>query len=192
MPLDDEQIRASTIGPLKPHSGRIVLVAYDPLWPDLFAREAERVRVALGLRALRVEHVGSTSVPGLIAKPIIDMLLVAADSADEPAYVPAMESTGFSLRIREPDWHEHRMFKGPVTDINLHVFSLGCPEIDRMILFRDWLRSNVADRDQYARTKQTLAQQEWKYVQNYADAKTLVIEEIITRARAGPAPASGV
>ena len=120
------------------------------------------------------------------------MLLVVADSADEPAYVPAMESAGYLLRIREPDWHEHRMFKGPETDFNLHVFSVGCPEIDRMILFRDWLRSNAADRDQYARTKQTLAGQEWKYVQNYADAKTLVVEEIVARTRAGPAPASRV
>ncbi len=87
-----------------------------------------------------------------------------------------MESAGFSLRIREPLWHEHRMFKGPETDINLHVFSLGCPEIDRMLLFRDWLRRNAADRHQYGRTKQALALEEWKYVKNYADAKTLVVE----------------
>ena len=187
-PQTDEQIRACTIGQLNPHSGRIVLVAYDPLWPDLFAVEAERVRLALGPRALRIEHVGSTSVPGLVAKPIIDMLLIVADSSDEPAYVAAMESAGFLLRIREPDWHEHRMFKGPETDINLHVFSFGCPEIDRMVLFRDWLHNNAADRDQYARTKQALARQEWKYVQNYADAKTTVIEEIIARARSVSAP----
>ena len=122
-------------------------------------------------------------MPGLAAKPIIDMLLVVADSADEEAYVPAMEAAGYSLRIRETDWYEHRMFKGPDTDINLHVFSPGCPEIDRMLIFRDWLRSHAADRDLYARTKLALAQKEWKYVQNYADAKTAVIEEIIARAR---------
>jgi GrpB-like predicted nucleotidyltransferase (UPF0157 family) len=87
------------------------------------------------------------------------------------------------LRIREPDWYEHRVFKGPDTDVNLHVFSPGCPEIDRMLLFRDHLRSNESDRRLYERTKRELAQKEWKYTQNYADAKTAVVEEIIARAR---------
>jgi GrpB-like predicted nucleotidyltransferase (UPF0157 family) len=132
---------------------------------------------------LQIEHAGSTSVPGLAAKPIIDLLLRVTDSADEEAYVPALEAGGYVLRIREPDWYEHRMFKGPDTDINLHVFSSGCPEIGRMLIFRDRLRSNAADRDLYARTKLALAQEEWKYVQNYADAKTAIIEEIIARIR---------
>lgn len=89
------------------------------------------------------------------------------------------------LRIREPDWYQHRVFKGPDTDINLHVLSLDCPEIDRRVIFREWLRSNASDRDLYAHTKLALAAQEWKYVENYADAKTTVIEEILARARAG-------
>jgi GrpB-like predicted nucleotidyltransferase (UPF0157 family) len=131
---------------------------------------------------LQIEHIGSTSVPGLVAKPIIDMLLVVTDSADEATYVPTLEAAGYVLRIRETNWYEHRMFKGPDTEINLHVFSSGCPEIDRVLMFRDWLRRHAADRDLYARTKQTLAQKEWKYVQNYADAKTAVIEEILARA----------
>ena len=83
----------------------------------------------------------------------------------------------------EPDWFQHRMFKGPDTDINLHVLSSGCPEIDRILIFRDWLRRNSRDRDLYARTKLDLTQQEWKDVQNYADAKTAVIEEILARAQ---------
>ncbi len=111
------------------------------------------------------------------------MLLVVADSADEQAYVPALEAVGCVLRIREPDWYEHRVFKGPDTDINLHVFSQGCPEIDRMLLFRDWLRNNASDRQLYERTKRELARQDWKYTQNYADAKTMVVEEILARAR---------
>jgi GrpB-like predicted nucleotidyltransferase (UPF0157 family) len=131
-----------------------------------------------------MEHAGSTSVPGLVAKPILDMLLVVADSADEDAYVPALEAAGYALRIRETDWYEHRMFNGPDTEINLHVFSAGCPETERMLTFRDWLRGNAADRDLYARTKLALAQDEWKCVQDYADAKTAVVEEIIARARA--------
>jgi GrpB-like predicted nucleotidyltransferase (UPF0157 family) len=131
---------------------------------------------------LRIEHTGSTAVPGLAAKPIIDVLLAVGDSGVEDSYVPALEAAGYVLRIRESDWFEHRMLKGPDTEINLHVLSLGCPEIDRMLMFRDWLRNNAADRDLYARTKLALAQNEWKYVQNYADAKTCVIKEIMARA----------
>jgi GrpB-like predicted nucleotidyltransferase (UPF0157 family) len=153
-------------------------------WPEQFAREAARIRSALGHRALAVEHVGSTSVPGLIAKPIIDFLLVVADSADEPSYVLALEAAGYVLRIREPDWHEHRVLKGPDINLNLHVFTSGSDEIARMLLFRDWLRSNDGDRDLYARTKRELSGKVWKHVQNYADAKSEVVEEIITRARA--------
>jgi GrpB-like predicted nucleotidyltransferase (UPF0157 family) len=163
-------------------SSRILIVDYDPHWPELFARDADRIRSVLGSRALRIEHAGSTSVPGLAAKPIIDLLLVVADSAQEDAYTSALETAGHVLRIREPDWYEHRLFKGPGTDINLHVFSSGCAEIDRMLMFRDWLRSHAADRDLYARTKLALAQTEWKDAQDYADAKTVIIEEIIARA----------
>jgi GrpB-like predicted nucleotidyltransferase (UPF0157 family) len=182
--LTEAEIQAATVGELTPLVGGIVLVEYDPAWPNLFAREAARVHGALGDQVLLLEHVGSTSVPGLAAKPRIDMLLVVPSSADEPAYIPALEAAGYVLRIREPGWYEHRVFKGPDTDVNLHVFSSACPETDRMLLFRDWLRANAADRELYERTKRELARQEWKYTQNYADAKTAVVEEILARARA--------
>ncbi len=182
-PLTEEQLRVAHVGELLPLVGRIYIADYDPEWPRLFAREAERVLVALGDRVLLLEHVGSTSVPGLAAKPRIDMLLVVANSADEPAYAPALEAAAYLLHIREPDWYEHRLFKGPATDINLHVFSQGCPEIARMLLFRDWLRGHEADRRLYERTKRDLASRNWKYTQNYADAKTTVVEEILARAR---------
>lgn len=181
----EEEMRAERIGGMRVHNAPIELVEYSAQWPALFAREAERVRAALGHRVLLLEHAGSTSVPGLAAKPIIDMILAVADSADEPAFVPATESAGYVLHIREPEWHQHRLFKGPDTNINLHTYSFGCPEIDKMLKFRDWLRSNDADRELYERTKRELAQQTWKYVQNYADAKTAVVEEIVARARAG-------
>jgi GrpB-like predicted nucleotidyltransferase (UPF0157 family) len=171
------------VGGLPPSSGPIRLVDYDAEWPRRFRREADRVRAVLGRRALRIEHTGSTSVPGLAAKQIIDMLLVLADSADERAYVPALEAAGYTLCIREPDWYQHRVFKGPDTNINLHVLSAGCPEIERILVFRDWLRANRSDRELYERTKRELARRDWRYVQNYADAKTAVIEEIIARAR---------
>jgi GrpB-like predicted nucleotidyltransferase (UPF0157 family) len=176
------RIRAATIGEPQRIDGAIELRAYDDEWPRLYAREAIRVADVLGDRVLRLEHVGSTSVPGLAAKPIIDMLLVVADSSAEHDYVPPMEAAGYVLRIREPEWYEHRLFKGPGANINLHVFSAGCVEIDRMLGFRDQLRANDSDRDLYLRTKQDLASRHWKYVQEYADAKTEVVEAIIARA----------
>jgi GrpB-like predicted nucleotidyltransferase (UPF0157 family) len=179
------QMKAVHIGGIRPHNASIQLNEYSAEWPALFIREAERVRATLGDRVLMLEHAGSTAVPGLAAKPIIDVLLAVADSDDEAAYVRALESAGYVLHIREPEWHQHRMFKGPDTDINLHVYSFGCPEMDKMIMFRDWLRSNDADRELYERTKRELAKQTWKYVQNYADAKTSVVEEIVARAQAG-------
>ncbi len=180
----DADIRKSTVGEVKPHDAPIVLVEYDAKWPQQFAREAERIGKALGERALQVEHIGSTSIPGLVAKPIIDILLVVADSGDEPSYVPAMEAAGYVLKIREPEWHQHRLFKGPDININLHVFSSGSPEIERHLLLRDWLRVNETDRKLYAETKHKLASEKWHYVQNYADAKSAVVEVIISRAKA--------
>jgi GrpB-like predicted nucleotidyltransferase (UPF0157 family) len=180
--MTEEQIRAAHVGEPARLDGQVILVDHDPRWPALFAREAERVRRALGERVLLLEHVGSTSVPGLAAKPKIDMLLAVADSSDEAAYVPALEAAGYVLHIREPDWHEHRLFKGPDTDINLHVFSAGHPEIGRMVAFRDWLRTNDEDRRFYERTKRELAARTWAYTQHYADAKTAVVEEIVARA----------
>jgi len=180
----EKAMKAAHVGGMRLHNAPIQLMDYSVEWPALFVREANRVRATLGDRVLMLEHVGSTSVPGLAAKPIIDMILAVADSADEPAYVPAMESAGYVLHIREPDWHQHRLFKGPDTNINLHVYSFRCPEMDKMLMFRDWLRSNEADRELYERTKRELAKQTWKYVQNYADAKTSVVEEIIARTRA--------
>ena len=118
-------------------------------------------------------------MPGLAAKPIIDILLLVPDSRDEPAYVPALEAAGYVFSFREPDWFEHRMFKGPDTRIHLHVFSSGEPEAARMLRFRDHLRVHDADRELYERTKRELAQRDWTVGQDYADAKTQVVQEIL-------------
>jgi GrpB-like predicted nucleotidyltransferase (UPF0157 family) len=183
----DEDMRRGTVGPVVFHNAPIVLVAYDPRWPAMFDREADRIRSALARLAIRVEHVGSTSVPGLAAKPIIDIVLAVPDSAHEAAYVPALEAAGYRLHNREPGWLEHRMFKGPDVDVNLHVFSAGEAEIDRMVLFRDWLRSHDDDRDAYVRVKRELAQRTWRYVQHYADSKSAIVQEIMARASAARA-----
>jgi GrpB-like predicted nucleotidyltransferase (UPF0157 family) len=178
----DRELAEVTIGGPRPLLGPVEIHDYDPEWPRLYEREEERIRVALGDRVIRLEHVGSTSVPGLPAKPLIDIALEVPNSADESAYVPTLEATGYSLRIREPDWFEHRLLKGPDSDVNVHVFSADCEEVDRMLLFRDWLRGNAADRELYAVKKRELADREWKYMQQYADAKTSVVNEIMARA----------
>ncbi|MFL5758763.1 MAG: GrpB family protein [Thermomicrobiales bacterium] len=189
-PLTEEQLLAVTVGERTPLNNTIRLDEYDPTWPQHYEGEVAAIRDLLGDKMLPIEHVGSTSVPGLAAKPIIDILLVVADSADEPAYIAPLESAGYALRIRETEWHQHRLLKGPHTNINLHVFSSGCSEIERMLRFRDWLRSNESDRQLYECTKRRLAAKTWQYTQNYADAKAEVVEEVIARARAAHESAS--
>jgi GrpB-like predicted nucleotidyltransferase (UPF0157 family) len=130
-----------------------------------------QIHAASSAKVLLLEHVGSTSVPGFSAKATIDMVMAVSDSADEGAYVAPLERIGMVLRIREPDWFEHRLLKSPAIDGNLHVFSRVCAEIDRMLAFRDRLRTNGDDRMLYERTKRELAACQWRHTQNYADAK---------------------
>ena len=185
-PLTEEQILAANIGaPLVLNSG-IALSPYDPKWPSRYAALARDIHTALGAKVLTLEHVGSTSVPSLSAKPVIDIILAVADSGDEVAYVPTLEALGYVLKIREPDWFNHRLLKTPNADVNLHVFTQGCEEIGRMLAFRDWLRTHEDDRALYERTKQELAARTWKYMQNYADAKSEVVSAILSRALASP------
>jgi GrpB-like predicted nucleotidyltransferase (UPF0157 family) len=181
----EEYLKAVTIGAPDKLEGPVELVDYDPEWPEQFRREEERIRGALAEKALQVEHAGSTAVPGLAAKAVIDIVLAVADTTDEPAYVPDLEAAGYRLRIREPDWFEHRLLKRTEPSVNLHVFSAGCEEIDRMLAFRDHLRSHDADRELYERTKRELAAQEWDYVQYYADAKSAIVGEIVERVTGG-------
>jgi GrpB-like predicted nucleotidyltransferase (UPF0157 family) len=159
----------------------VVLVDYDPAWVDQFELLAGRISAALGFAAERIEHVGSTSIPGLAAKPIIDIVLTVPDSNDEAAYVPALEEAGFAFCLREPEWFEHRLLKGTEPAANLHVFSDDCSEVDAMIAFRDHLRSHDDDRALYEQSKRELAQRQWDSVQDYADAKTEVVQDIQSR-----------
>jgi GrpB-like predicted nucleotidyltransferase (UPF0157 family) len=180
--MEDREIEAVQVGGPLPQYQDVVIADYDPIWPHWFESAAFRIREALGDKVLQLDHVGSTSVRGLPAKPLIDINLVVADTTDEDAYVPPLEAIGYTLRIREPDWFEHRMLRGSDPPVNLHVFNPGCEEVDKMVRFRDWLRTHPEDRDLYLRTKRELAAREWKYVQNYADAKSKVIQEILSRA----------
>lgn len=186
-----EEIEALVVGELEPLTGPIVFSEYDPSWPALYAREESRIRSILGDRVRRIEHTGSTSVPGLAAKPIIDITMTVADVTEEDAYARDLEAAGYTIRIREdePEWYDHRVFKGPDTNVNLHVFTDGCVELERMVGFRDWLRTHDDDRELYERTKRELLKQRWQYVQQYADAKSEVVEAIAARAGLpGPHP----
>jgi GrpB-like predicted nucleotidyltransferase (UPF0157 family) len=178
---------AEYVRPQQRLTSRIAIVEYDAEWPALYAREEERLRRVLGDRVVRLEHAGSTSVPGLPAKPLIDIVLEVPDTSDEGAYVDDLEAAGYPLTIREPEWFEHRLFKGPDTNVNLHVFPRACSEVDRMLIFRDWLRAYAPDRELYARAKRDLAARDWEYVQDYADAKTDVVMEIARHALVGAA-----
>ena len=184
-PTSEEYLEQVTIGPRVKQSGPIELVEYDPSWPELYAREEQMIRKALGAQALQVEHAGSTAVPGLAAKPILDIVLVVEDTTEEDAYVPDLEAAGYVLRIREPDWYEHRLFKGTDPAVNLHTYPAKCEEVSKMLAFRDRLRVSDEDRELYERTKRDLASQDWDWVQHYADAKTEVVNEIVARATAG-------
>ena len=181
VPQSEEEIQAASVGERKRLDGTVQLAPYDPAWPAIFSREADRIRGVLGGQVILLEHVGSTSVPGLSAKPVIDMVLTVTDSSTEERYVTPLEAHGYALKVRESDWYEHRMLKLPSVDGNLHVFSSGCEEVDRMLAFRDRLRGNQTDRRLYENTKQELAARTWKYIQNYADAKSEIVEMILSR-----------
>lgn len=178
----EEYLQKVTIGGREPRNSPIKLDAYNPNWPVDYEILAKRVYAALGEKVNLLEHVGSTSVEGLSAKPIIDMLLVVENTAAEQEYVPQLEQQGFVLRIREPDWFEHRLLRGSDPRANLHVFPQGCEEVERMLAFRDRLRLDAADRQLYEARKRELAARTWRYTQHYADAKTEIIREILARA----------
>jgi GrpB-like predicted nucleotidyltransferase (UPF0157 family) len=157
----------------------------DSDWPRQYDDLAGRIREVLGWRVLQLEHVGSTSVPGLPAKPIIDIDLTVADPGREQDYIPALETIGFRLRIREPWWHGHRALRTDQPLCNLHVFGFDSPELVKHRIFRDWLRGNPADRDRYAAAKRQAASEAnaaGEHAMQYNARKQQVIREIYRRA----------
>lgn len=160
----------------------IVIADYNPTWPETFQKHASLITRALGRRALCIEHVGSTAVPGLAAKPIIDIVVVVENSSNEKAYLPALLAADYVLRVREPDWHQHRMLRTPELDVHVHIFSPGCTEVERMVAFRNHLRLNAGDRLRYEALKRTLAKQDWAEMQDYANAKTELVVQITAKA----------
>jgi GrpB-like predicted nucleotidyltransferase (UPF0157 family) len=164
-----------------PEKRRIVIAAYRPEWVARFAFERDRIVAALGSAAVRVEHVGSTSVPGLGAKPIVDILVAVPDIADDEAFVPRLVAAGYVVRVRERG--EHWMFRTPEQDVHVHLCGAGGDWEHRHLLFRDWLRHDLADRAAYEAAKRALAVVDWPSTQHYSAAKTTIIAEITARAR---------
>ena len=156
---------------------------YDLSWVSRYRDHEARISTALSNEALRIEHIGSTAVEGMAAKPIVDVLLVVADSGDEAAYLPKLEVVGYELRVREPDFHEHRMLRTRDRSVHVHVLSAGSPEVARCLALRDALRGSAAERELYAETKRKLAARDWANMNAYADAKSEVIEAILIRAQ---------
>jgi GrpB-like predicted nucleotidyltransferase (UPF0157 family) len=159
----------------------IIIAEYDPAWPARFALERDRIERALGETAIRIEHIGSTAVPGLAAKPIVDVLVTVADPENDSAFTPELERAGYELRVREP---RHRMFRTPERDVHVHIWQDGDPEVGRHLRFRDRLRSSPEHRHAYEQLKRELARRDWRDMNDYAEAKGPLIESIL--ARAGP------
>jgi GrpB-like predicted nucleotidyltransferase (UPF0157 family) len=158
----------------------LVLAEYDPRWPATYAEQERRIRAALGPAAVQVEHIGSTSVPGLAAKPVVDVLVTVDDITAEEDYLAGLLDVGYELRVREPG---HRLVRTPAHDVHVHVLEVGDQAADDYLLFRDRLRTHADDRDLYERTKRALIQQDWADMNAYAEAKTEVIAGIKERAR---------
>ena len=161
----------------------IVIVDHDPAWAERYEHERSRIVAALGERVLRLDHIGSTSVPGLAAKPIIDIDLSVADVEDEDAFVPDLVAAGYVLRVREPG---HRMLRTPEKDVHLHVCEVGSDWEQRHLVFRDWLRTHPDDRQRYEDVKRELSRRDWDDMNDYADAKSEVVADIMSRASAPP------
>ena len=175
----DRDLDSVLIGGREPFTP--VISDYDPAWPARFAELEVRIRSTLGDAALAIEHIGSTSVPHLAAKPIIDVLVVVADVDEEWSYVTALEDAGFVLRVREAG---HRMFRTPGRDVHIHVYSSGDQAITDYLDLRDWLRVDESDRTLYADVKRDLARRPWSDMNHYAEAKSDVIRQALGRARA--------
>jgi GrpB-like predicted nucleotidyltransferase (UPF0157 family) len=186
----DRDLDSVLIGGREPVT--IVVLDYDPAWPGRFEHVSSRILAALGAAALRIEHIGSTSVPGLAAKPIIDVLLIVPDVEEESAFAPALEAAGLAMRVREPG---HRLFRTQRRDVHVHVYGPDDQAVTNYLDLRDWLRVDEADRTRYADVKRHLAGRSWSDMNDYADAKSEVIGQILGRARnwraAAAAPTAG-
>lgn len=176
--------RTPWVGDHRPR-GDVEVVDPDPGWLRTAETLMNRVRDALGVRVLGLQHVGSTAVPGLPAKPVVDLDLTVADPAAEASYLPELERAGFVLVVREPWWQEHRCLVHEAPRCNLHVFGPGAAEPVRHRIFRDWLLEHAEERDRYAAAKRdaaAAARAAGEHTMQYNHRKQAVVREIYDRA----------
>ena len=153
---------------------------HDGRWAQTYLEHRGRIREALAAVDVQVEHIGSTSVPGLAAKPIVDVVVAVEDITAEEDHLDALLAAGYELRVREPG---HRLVRTPARDVHVHLYGRGDPAVDDYLLLRDHLRADADDRALYEGTKRALIAERWDDTNDYADAKTDVIEAIKARAR---------
>jgi len=193
--FDENDVERISFRKVKPS---LDIVDPDPTWPSTYAIFASRIVAALGPASslngaepgtghlVSVSHVGSTSVPGLPAKAVIDIDIVVPDINDESAYVPALESQGFQFMLREPKWHGHRFFTAAEPMFaNLHVWGPACAEAERHSIFKEWLIENLDDRELYAKTKRECSEASklgGESMMEYTYRKEGVIKDILQRA----------
>lgn len=161
----------------KPKIENIEVVAYSAEWTTIFQIERDRIKSVLGSLVKNIEHIGSTAVPNLMAKPVIDIDLIVENPEKEEEYLPFLIKLGYELTVRERSWYQHRMFRLNAPRVNLHVFGMNCPEHIRHILFRDWLSEHEQDRQYYEQSKR-LAKQENINVQTYNQNKQEAVKMI--------------
>lgn len=163
------------------------VVPADPSWPAQFALVKSRIEAALGSQVTAVDHVGSTSVPDMIAKPVIDIDVTVANIQDESTYALALEDAGFQFILRDPSWNQHRLFYGYEPPANVHVFGPESKELIRHAAMRDWLKEHPEDRKIYADIKIKASKEaieNGEDVNQYNDRKSAVLQEILARALA--------
>ncbi len=179
--LSIQEMNQAAVSGERQRVAEIIVVPPDKSWPEQYKRLETAIRQALGRRVVTLEHVGSTSVPDLYAKPVIDIALTLVEAANEPSYVPDLETKGFYLVIREPDWQEHRCLVRQAPRCNLHVFPPDAIEPRRQRAFRDWLHTHPDDRDAYAALKRELAMRSFGSVAEYNNEKAGLIYDIYER-----------
>jgi len=163
--------------------GTVQLSPYDDSWPAEFAKEVELLRGVFG-DDIEIEHVGSTAIPGLIAKPLIDIQVGINNLADAKNFIPQLVKLGYHYMPERDKPDEVFLPKGPeeLRTHYLHVVEIGSVRWKNTLLFRDYLRTHSDERDEYARLKRELAQQYGEYRPAYTEAKTVFVASVIEKA----------
>ena len=164
-----------------PEKLEVGLDDYDARWTQDYRHHRRRILDALAAVDVDVEHIGSTAVPGLAAKPIVDIVVAVPDITAEEEYLDKLLAAGYELRVREPG---HRLVRTPTRDVHVHVYERGDAAVHEYLLLRDHLRTHAGDRALYEGVKRALISQQWDDMNDYADAKNDVILAIKARARA--------